>query len=61
MLDEEPIIENTEKCPECNTLTIKMSEDKSYEYCTKCGLITRASSTYVAGLNIDLPYGVLII
>ena len=53
--------ENIEKCPDCQTLTIKLSEDRSYEYCTKCGLITRASITYVAGQRIHLPYGTLII
>ena len=59
--DEVEEIENIHKCPECKTLTIKSSEDRSYEYCTKCGLITRASSDYVAGLKIDLPYGIIII
>ena len=53
--------ENTEKCPDCETFTIKLSEDKSYEYCTKCGLITRASYDYVAGFKINLPYGTLIL
>ena len=58
---EEEIYENIDKCPECKTLTIKLSEDKSYEYCTECGLITRASITYVAGQRIDLPYGILLL
>ena len=53
--------ENIEKCPDCQTLTIELSEDKSYEYCTRCGLITRASMTYVAGHRIHLPYGILLI
>jgi len=52
---------NPEKCPECETLTITLSHDKSYEYCTVCGLITRASIEYVAGQRIDLPYGILIL
>jgi len=52
---------NLEKCPECGTFTIALSLDKSYEYCTECGLITRASIDYVAGQRIDLPYGILII
>lgn len=52
--------ENTDKCPECETLTIKLSDNKSYEYCTRCGLITRASYEYVAGRKLDLPYGLLI-
>ncbi len=59
--EDEEFYENNKKCPECQTLTIKLSEDRSYEYCTKCGLITRASITYVAGQRIHLPYGTLII
>jgi ribosomal protein L37AE/L43A len=54
-------IENIEKCPECQTLTIVRSENRSYEYCEKCGLITRASYDYAAGQKIELPYGLLII
>ena len=54
-------IENTDKCPECKTLTITRSENRSYEYCTECGLITRASYDYAAGMKLDLPYGILII
>lgn len=61
MCEEEDYIENVEKCPDCQTLTIKLSEDKSYECCTNCGLITRASIAYVAGQRLDLPYGLLII
>ena len=53
--------ENIEKCPDCQTLTIQLSEDRSYEYCTQCGMITRASITYVAGRRIELPYGILLI
>lgn len=59
--DTEEEYENIEKCPECETLTITLSEDKSYEYCTECGLITRASIEYVAGHKIDLPYGVIML
>jgi len=59
--DEIEEVENTDKCPDCKTLTIVRSENRSYEYCTICGLITRASSDYVAGFKIDLPYGLLII
>lgn len=61
MCTEDELIENIEKCPECKTLTIKLSEDKSYEYCTQCGLITRASIRYVAGQRLDLPYGILLL
>ncbi|WP_296882143.1 hypothetical protein [uncultured Methanobrevibacter sp.] len=59
--DEVEEIENTDKCPECKTLTIVRSENRSYEYCETCGLITRASYDYAAGLKLDLPYGLLII
>ena len=59
--DLEEELENTDKCPVCKTLTIVRSEDRSYEYCSICGLVTRASYDYVAGLKIDLPYGLLII
>ena len=61
MCTEDEYIENIEKCPECETLTIRLSEDKSYEYCTQCGLITRASIEYVAGQRLDLPYGILLL
>ncbi|WP_407375131.1 hypothetical protein [Methanobrevibacter sp.] len=53
--------ENTDLCPECKTFTIQLSQNRSYEYCTECGLITRASYSYVAGQKIELPYGLLII
>ena len=49
------------KCPECNTKTIELSENRSYEYCTRCGLITRASIEYAASHKINLPYGILLI
>ena len=52
--------ENTDLCPNCETHTIKLSQNRSFEYCTKCGLITRASYDYVAGMKITLPYGILI-
>ena len=39
--DEIEEVENTDKCPECKTLTIVRSEDRSYEYCTKCGACIR--------------------
>lgn len=54
-------VENTDKCPDCKTLTIVRSENRSYEYCEVCGLITRASYDYAAGMKLDLPYGILII
>jgi len=60
MCAEEELSEDILECPECKTLTIKLSEDQSYEYCTHCGLITRASMEYVAGHRINLPYGILL-
>jgi len=59
--DEIEEVENIDKCPNCKTLTIVRSENGSEEYCTQCGLITRASYDYVAGIKFDLPYGILII
>ena len=35
-----------------------MTDDEVY--CLHCGLIVRASYRYVAGLKIDLPYGLFI-
>lgn len=58
--DETIEYENLDKCPECKTLTIVRSENHSYEYCENCGLITRASYDYAAGLKFDLPYGLII-
>ena len=49
------------KCPECNTKTIKLSENRSYEYCTKCGLITRVSIEYAASQKLNIAYGILLI
>ena len=59
--DEFDEIENPEICPECETQTIVRSNDGSYEYCTLCGLVTRASQEYCAGIKFRLPYGLLII
>jgi len=60
MTDEQESAEdNPDQCPECKTFTIETSPDGSEEYCTRCGLITRASIQYVAGQRIDLPYGIL--
>ena len=45
-------------CPECGGEVEYSSEDEDEAYCTHCGLITSASSCYVAGVKIDLPYGI---
>ena len=43
-------------CPECGG-ELESSEDEDESYCTSCGLVTSASTQYVAGQKIDLPYG----
>ena len=45
-------------CPECGAEIKYSSEDEDEAYCTHCGLVTSASITYVAGIKIDLPYGI---
>ena len=45
-------------CPECGGEIKYSSEDEDEAYCTHCGLIVSASSRYVAGMRIDLPYGI---
>ena len=55
------ILDNPEICPECRTRTIILDEEKCEEYCTQCGTITRAASRYVAGKQIELAYGLIII
>lgn len=52
-LNHEPL----NRCPECGGLIEYSSEDEDEAFCTECGLITSASSQYVAGVRIDLPYG----
>lgn len=46
------------RCPECGGLIEYSSEDEDEAYCISCGLITSASIAYVAGVKIDLPYGI---
>lgn len=55
------INDDPEVCPYCGTHTIILDEEKCEEYCTTCGVITRAASRYVAGNKVDLPYGLIII
>lgn len=50
--------ESLKYCPECGNEIEYSSEDEDEAYCTYCGLITSASSCYVAGIKIDLPYGI---
>ena len=44
-------------CPECGS-ELYSSEDGDETICTGCGLITSASTRYVAGERIDLLYGI---
>lgn len=55
------ILDDPEICPECGTRTIILDETKCEEYCHRCGTITRAASRYVAGNQVDLAYGLIII
>ena len=55
------ILDDPTICPECQTRTIILDEEKCEEYCTHCGMVTRAASCYVAGEKIELPYGLIII
>lgn len=50
--------ESLRYCPECGGEVEYSSEDEDEAYCTQCGLITSASIQYVAGVKIDLPYGI---
>ena len=45
------------QCPECGS---ELITDEDHIYCSRCGLITMASISYVAGQRIDLPYGILL-
>ena len=50
--------ESLKYCPECGAeIEYINPDDEDEAYCTKCGLITSASYPYVAGIKIDLPYG----
>lgn len=50
--------ESLKYCPECKGEIEYSTEDEDEAYCTQCGLITSASTQYVAGTKIDLPYGI---
>ena len=50
--------ESLANCPECGGEIKYSSEDEDEAYCTDCGLVTSASTAYVAGVHIDLPYGI---
>ncbi len=42
-------------CPECGDEIIQ--DEDGEEYCNACGLVTRTHYNYVAGIKIELPYG----
>ena len=46
------------ECPECES---ELVTDDSEIYCAKCGLVVAASMEYVAGVRIDLPYGIVLL
>jgi NADH pyrophosphatase NudC (nudix superfamily) len=50
--------ESLRYCPECGGEIEYSSEDEDEAYCKTCGLVTSASIRYVAGIRIDLPYGI---
>ena len=47
------------KCPDCGGKIT--SNEWGEEYCPKCGLITRNSYKYTAGIIYKLPYGLKIV
>ena len=53
---------NTEKvgiCPDCGAHT-EYDLDKAEIYCKNCGLVVKASITYVGTKSIIYPYGTLL-
>ncbi len=46
------------KCPECEGRRFKVDKEY-YLYCVDCGLILAGVDYYVAGVKIDLPFGLL--
>ena len=51
--NKEPI----SKCPECGK-PIQYDNDTCEEYCETCGVITRTSYPYTAGIKFTIEYGV---
>jgi hypothetical protein len=51
--------ENQEICPECGAETIT-DLDRCEIYCTDCGLVVKASISYVGNRFILYPYGTLL-
>ena len=48
------------KCPECKTNTVTYDEEHCLDYCTVCGLVTRASLEYTGLRKAKYPYHILI-
>ena len=50
---------NFNKCPECKQKVIH-DEEHALDYCTKCGLITRASLEYIGLEKAKYPYHIIL-
>ena len=50
---------NFNKCPECKSKVIH-DEEHALDYCTKCGLITRASLEYIGLEKAKHPYHIIL-
>lgn len=44
------------KCPNCKSHNFKEYEDETI--CMDCGLVLSSTITYVAGIHINLPWGI---
>lgn len=55
-----PINEDKKICPVCDTSTITHDENRCEDYCTNCGLITRAAINYTGLRKVTYEYGNII-
>ena len=55
----QPNNENTDICPKCGATTVT-DLDKCEIYCTDCGLVVKASISYIGVKKIVYPYGTLL-
>ena len=53
------IDEDNTICPQCGA-NIRFDSEHMEEYCTECGLITRASIPYSSLQKVYYPYGLLL-
>ncbi len=44
------------KCPECDEEIVE--DEWGEQYCPSCGLVTRSNYPYVAGIQLEFPYGI---